>query len=1406
MKKIIAVLLLLCFNYFTAQTPNDCVNAITVCSNGSFSSNADGIGNVQEINGFCSGFEHNSVWLKINIVQSGTLGFHLRPNEQDISVDFDFWVFGPNRPCNNLGNPIRCSTTNPQAAGLPNNYTGMHGSTTATQNGPGANGNGYVRWLNVLAGESYYIAIDRPEGILGGDGGFELEWIGSATQGTGAFAPPPTANAIEDYISCSTNANTGIFDLNTVRSSINSDLVANTITFHNTIENAIDGIGALPAILANSTNPQQIFARVRDNVTGCFSVTDFNLVVYPVPDADIAVSSTEICQGEIVTVTITGTPNSTVTYQANGGTNQTALLDASGSFSFDQTLTTDTTFALSLAQIIDTDGSVICSRNLTDAVTVLVNEIQPPAFITNSPICSGESAIITFTGRPNTILNFTINGNPESINIDGTGSYIHTISNVTANLAMVLEDITYDATPFCSLTLNINETILVENVPAIVSPTPYLICNTTGNPNSALFQLDSKNGEITNNNSALTVTYYLTQALADSGDPADTLPNSYPSIAANQTVYVRVESVAGCVSFTELELQVVEAPTANAPTPLNNCENGTTGIATFDLDQTVAEIILGNTFPVAVTFYETLTQAQIGEDEITSANTHNSTTGSVFVRVQSGSCFEIVELVLNVLPNPIINPPGTISECDDDSDGITTFNLDNLVNTILNGLPQTGYSVRFYTDQNDAINQPSNFISPSNHYENTTPFNQIIWIRLENNTTSCFSVQALPLVVNLPLQLPSNASLTVCDVNNDGFAVFNLPSAQNAILMNAVNPSNHQVQFYHTELGAINETASELISSPGSFTNLTSGNSTIGVRVEHILTGCYSTTTLNLNLIPLPDVSAITLSDLVLCDEVTPYDLSETFDLTVYESLIRNGIPNLNITYHHSIGNASSGTNPIGTASNYNSPSATIYIRVVNSLSTNPFCSVVLPLNLVVNPLPSLMLNRIIICDANLSGFADFDLQGKIPEILGSSQPISNFKVEFFEDNLENSPILSNPYTNTTIDLQVIYVKITNLTTLCSVIHPFDLKVEAGAQAMQPDDWEVCDYDGVNDGIATFDLTTLDSIVLNGQNSADFQVTYHLTATGALNGTNAIANPESHQNTLSPNQQTIHIRVKNINFVTSCVATATVLLRVEKLLEPVITTVDGSNTICVNYETGIVERTLTLRSSIQGSNYTYTWFLNGSIIPDATASTYLVNTASPGMYSVLIENPSSGLGCISDRSEDFEVIQSGPAVIIDYQVSAAFTDNATITVQVDGYGTYWFQLNDGPILNNGGVFTNVPTGIHTVTVHDQKTGNPSCGSVVIENIRIIDYPKFFTPNGDGYNDEWNITALRHQPNAYIVIFDRYGKVLKSISPNGAGWDGTFNGKALFSTDYWFIVYYEENGVPREFKSHFALKR
>ena len=100
----------------------------------------------------------------------------------------------------------------------------------------------------------------------------------------------------------------------------------------------------------------------------------------------------------------------------------------------------------------------------------------------------------------------------------------------------------------------------------------------------------------------------------------------------------------------------------------------------------------------------------------------------------------------------------------------------------------------------------------------------------------------------------------------------------------------------------------------------------------------------------------------------------------------------------------------------------------------------------------------------------------------------------------------------------------------------------------------------------------------------------------------------------------------------------------------------------------------------------------------------------------------------------------------------------------------------------------------------------SCEELIIDDVQIIDYPHYFTPNGDGMNDTWNIVGLVGQPNAKIYIFDRYGKLMKQISSEGQGWDGTYNGHLMPSDDYWFSVDYLEQATAKQFKAHFAMKR
>ncbi|MEW5677212.1 T9SS type B sorting domain-containing protein, partial [Flavobacterium enshiense] len=155
--------------------------------------------------------------------------------------------------------------------------------------------------------------------------------------------------------------------------------------------------------------------------------------------------------------------------------------------------------------------------------------------------------------------------------------------------------------------------------------------------------------------------------------------------------------------------------------------------------------------------------------------------------------------------------------------------------------------------------------------------------------------------------------------------------------------------------------------------------------------------------------------------------------------------------------------------------------------------------------------------------------------------------------------------------------------------------------------------------------------------------------------------------------------------------------------------------------------------------------------------------------------------------------------------SVAFDENGSITVvMTGGTGGYLYALSPSGPWQESNVFTNLSTGnVYTVYVTDEN----GCTSDS-QSIYLIGYPHFFTPNGDGANDTWNIWDLEDQPSAEIHIFDRYGKLIKQITPAGGGWDGTFNGEPLPSTDYWFTVKFIDpaNQAERVFKAHFSMKR
>lgn len=238
--------------------------------------------------------------------------------------------------------------------------------------------------------------------------------------------------------------------------------------------------------------------------------------------------------------------------------------------------------------------------------------------------------------------------------------------------------------------------------------------------------------------------------------------------------------------------------------------------------------------------------------------------------------------------------------------------------------------------------------------------------------------------------------------------------------------------------------------------------------------------------------------------------------------------------------------------------------------------------------------------------------------------------------------------------------------------------------------------------------------------------------------------------------------------------------------------------ICVDYQTGTLLNSVILSSGINSPDYTVEWYLNNTKM--GTGPTY--TATQDGMYTVVpVKNiPDVGNDC--GYSPTTVTVEKSSPAIATVTVSDEFEDNIDIIVNLtNGFGIYEYQLDDGGFQTNN-VFQNVDSGEHAITIRDIKA---NCDNLILF-AKVLKYPKFFTPNNDGYNDTWNIPDLADQPDAVITIFDRYGKLITIIKPSGAGWDGNFSGNHLPSTDYWFRVTYTLNGVIQEFKAHFSMKR
>ena len=616
-------------------------------------------------------------------------------------------------------------------------------------------------------------------------------------------------------------------------------------------------------------------------------------------------------------------------------------------------------------------------------------------------------------------------------------------------------------------------------------------------------------------------------------------------------------------------------------------------------------------------------------------------------------------------------------------------------------------------------------------------------------------------------------NMNICDDDNNKLWDFDL-TTQNTQILNGQDPTVFEVKYFESQADA-DSNMNEIV---GLHEN--NGNpQEIFVRTHNVgNTNCYDSTSFFIEVFDAP--TANTINDVELCDDDLDGDNSNGQKDINLATLVPTVLGSQNpadytVTFHASQPDADSNTAALPSPYYNATPfMQAIFVRVENNANTNCFATT--SFNYTVNPIPLSFNTTLTQCDedAIVDGFTIFNLTEANDALTGmNTDVITTFHPSLLDAQNETMPLNGNLYSNVT-NPEMIYVRVENINTECYSVA--ELVLDVSLTNISDGQLFICDDDGTEDGMHEFTLSDADADVLINA-PAGVTLFYYETSNDALLEQNPIGPLFTNS---TPYSQTIYARAENAN---ACYGISEIELTVYEL--PDIETTED-----VVYCLNTFPETITLNAGLNAgvpTDYTYLW--------STGEMTHEIQINAVGTYTVTVTNTNN---CTKDRT--ITVLPSNIATFTDIQISDASSNN-TITVIVSGEGDYEFALDSpkGPYQDSN-FFENVTGGLHTVYVKDKN----NCG-IIDQIVSVIGFPKYLTPNNDGFHDTWQIFGLstQFQPNTKILIYDRYGKLLKQLDPLGVGWDGTFNGKPLPSNDYWFTVILQDG---RTFKSHFTLKR
>ncbi|HCQ13086.1 T9SS type B sorting domain-containing protein [Flavobacterium sp.] len=606
-----------------------------------------------------------------------------------------------------------------------------------------------------------------------------------------------------------------------------------------------------------------------------------------------------------------------------------------------------------------------------------------------------------------------------------------------------------------------------------------------------------------------------------------------------------------------------------------------------------------------------------------------------------------------------------------------------------------------------------------------------------------------PIINNTTAGSTLNISKCDSDAVQDNSTSFDLTQNQSLAIG---SQTNILATFHISENDAI--VGSNEITNTSNFTN-TSNPQILYIRLENALTGCFTTSNFSLTVTPFQTQNPVTIES---CDNDN--DGFATFNLLENTSILTNGDPDIVVTYHPT--NNDTTTLPNNYTNLVAYTNETLWAKISDSSTS---CYAYKPFDIILNAAPVAVASQLTQCDFEVfpNGLTTFNLNEANDALTNND---ANLVTSFYLNNADavaNTNALSSNYTNIS-NPQVIAVRVTNSITGCYTITQLTLNVTVNPTQVVT--LNECDNDGTEDGITTFNLTDA------GFEQSGNTVTYFSSSNDALLEQNQIT-------ATTFTTQTVYARIENGN---NCIGLNVINLTVKPLPNFTLT---QFGLLCLN---DVSQPTQLTAQMVNPLSHSFLW-------TPTNETTQSIDVTQNGTYTVTVTNNATSCS----KTLDIVVTGSEIATIQDIEI-VELSNNNSVEIIVTGSGDYVYSLDNEDGYQTSNLFENVTMGFHIVYIKDLK----GCG-VVEKEIAVLGVPQFFTPNGDGINDTWNIKGANDKfySNSIIYIFDRFGKLIKQIKPFGPGWDGKYNGQVLNSTDYWYSIKFDDG---RSAKGHFSLKR